>query len=57
MRRWLRDERGATAIEYALIASLVSVAMIAGLNSYSSETVAMYARISNAVSGAIGGPP
>ncbi|MGF6154791.1 pilus assembly protein Flp/PilA [Ensifer sp. KUDG1] len=29
-RRLLRDEAGATAIEYGLIAALISVALIAG---------------------------
>ncbi len=29
-RRLLRDETGATAIEYGLIAALISVALIAG---------------------------
>ncbi|PZO55245.1 MAG: Flp family type IVb pilin [Alphaproteobacteria bacterium] len=29
--RFLRDERGATAIEYALIAALISVAVIAAV--------------------------
>ncbi|MFK0276069.1 Flp family type IVb pilin [Ensifer sp. NPDC090286] len=29
-RRLLRDESGATAIEYGLIAALISVALIAG---------------------------
>jgi pilus assembly protein Flp/PilA len=29
-RRYLADESGATAIEYALIATLISVAIIAG---------------------------
>ncbi|NNM72976.1 Flp family type IVb pilin [Enterovirga aerilata] len=30
MRRFLRDESGATAIEYALIATIVSLAIVAG---------------------------
>ena len=30
--RFLKDESGATAIEYGLIAALVSVVIIAGLN-------------------------
>lgn len=30
-RRFLRDETGATAIEYALIAALMATAIIAGL--------------------------
>ena len=31
LRRLLRDDRGATAIEYGLIAALISVAAIAAL--------------------------
>ena len=30
MKRFLADDRGATAIEYGLIAALISVAIIAG---------------------------
>lgn len=30
--RFMKDESGATAIEYGLIAAIVSVAIIAGLN-------------------------
>jgi pilus assembly protein Flp/PilA len=30
--RFLKDESGATAIEYGLIAAIVSLAIIAGLN-------------------------
>ena len=33
MKRFFRDRRGATAIEYALIASLVSVLLIGGASS------------------------
>ena len=33
--RFMKDESGATAIEYGLIASLVAVAIIAGLNQLS----------------------
>ncbi|MDZ4690706.1 Flp family type IVb pilin [Terricaulis sp.] len=31
MMRFIRDERGATAIEYALIAAMLSVAIIASV--------------------------
>jgi pilus assembly protein Flp/PilA len=31
LRKFLRDESGATAIEYGLIAALVSIAMVAAL--------------------------
>lgn len=30
-RKFIRDEKGATALEYALIASLIAVAVIGGL--------------------------
>ena len=30
VERFLRDESGATAIEYALVASLISIAIVAG---------------------------
>jgi len=33
MLRFLKDESGATAIEYGLIAALISVALIAGASS------------------------
>jgi pilus assembly protein Flp/PilA len=31
MRHFFRDERGATAIEYALIASLISIVIVAAV--------------------------
>jgi pilus assembly protein Flp/PilA len=36
-KQFLADESGATAIEYALIASLVAVAIITALNGMSSK--------------------
>ena len=30
MQRWFRDERGATSIEYALIAVIVSISIVLG---------------------------
>jgi pilus assembly protein Flp/PilA len=30
MKRFLRDEKGATAIEYALIAAIVSIVIVGG---------------------------
>ena len=41
----LRDRRGATAIEYALIASLISVAAIAGFHSLGGKLQSSYADI------------
>ncbi|MDE1937958.1 MAG: Flp family type IVb pilin [Alphaproteobacteria bacterium] len=42
---FLRDSRGATAIEYALIASLVSIAIVAGLSTIGTSIKAMLAAI------------
>ena len=53
IRQYLRtlraDDRGATAIEYGLIAALIVVAMIGGLNTLSGGTNGMWGRISNNV--------
>lgn len=45
----LRDERGATAIEYGLIASLIVIAIIASLNTFANTTVDMWNRVSTAM--------
>ena len=37
LKRFVADDSGATAIEYALIASLVAVAIIAALNAMSAK--------------------
>ncbi len=44
-RRLRSDKRGATAIEYGLIASLIVVAMIAGLSSLSGGANGMWGKI------------
>jgi len=51
MRDFMRDDRGATAIEYALIATLISVAIIGALTLYADNVGNMFNNISNAVSG------
>ena len=33
IRRFLRDRRGATAIEYGLVVALISLALVAGIGS------------------------
>lgn len=47
LTRILRCERGANAIEYAVIASLISVAAIAGMEALGSKTNAMFGNVSN----------
>jgi pilus assembly protein Flp/PilA len=42
---FLKDESGATAIEYGLIASIVSLAIIAGLTSIGTQLKSNYTKI------------
>ncbi len=51
----LRDESGATAIEYGLIAALVSVAAIAALTAMGTSLETMFTRVSNELEGAVNG--
>jgi len=46
MKRILRDERGATAIEYGLIVALIVIAMIGALNGVADENTGLWARVS-----------
>ena len=45
LRKLIAESRGATAIEYALIASLISVAAIAGFHSLGGKLQSSYADI------------
>ena len=47
--RFAKDESGATAIEYGLIAALIAVALITGLTSVGSNLNATFVKISTAV--------
>lgn len=51
----LRDESGATAIEYGLIAALVSVAAIAALTAMGTSLETMFNRVSTELEGAVNG--
>jgi pilus assembly protein Flp/PilA len=46
---FLRDERGATAIEYALIAAGIAAVIITAVNSLGDSVRTMYATISAAL--------
>jgi len=52
LMNFLRDESGATAIEYGLIAGLVSVAIILALTSLGTELSSLFDRIATEVSSA-----
>jgi len=48
----LRDEAGATAIEYGLIAALIAVAAITALTSLGGNLSNTFTKVGNAVGGA-----
>lgn len=50
--RFMKDESGATAIEYGLIAALVAVGIIAALQALTGELDATFQRVEDALSGA-----
>ncbi len=49
------DESGATAIEYGLIAALVSVAAIGALTTMGESLQTMFSTVSNSMSAAVNG--
>lgn len=49
LRTLRAEDRGATAIEYGLIAALIVVAIIGGLNALGGSAGGMWSRVSNIV--------
>lgn len=49
IKRILRDDRGATAIEYGLIVSLIVCAMIAALHGVADENTGLWAIVKQKV--------
>ncbi|HWV53453.1 Flp family type IVb pilin [Pseudorhodoplanes sp.] len=47
-RHFLRDERGATAIEYAMIAAGIAVAIVAAVNSLGVTVVGLFQSVQSA---------
>jgi pilus assembly protein Flp/PilA len=48
-QRLLRDNRGATAIEYGLIVSLIVIAIIVAMQGVASETIRLWGFVSERV--------
>lgn len=46
---FVRDRRGATAIEYGLIAALIAMGIIGGLNSFASNAIGIMNTVSDTV--------
>ncbi len=55
LKKIRKDESGATAIEYGLIAALVSVAAITALTAMGTSLTTMFTTVSTALAGAVGG--
>ena len=51
-RKMLKDQKGATAIEYGLIAALIAVAAIAAMGSVGSSVTNTFTNVSNGLDGA-----
>lgn len=47
--RFIKDESGATAIEYGLIAALIAVAAITAMTSVGTSLIAKFTRVSSAL--------
>ena len=45
VRKFFRDERGATAIEYALLGALIALVIITGLNNIGTNLKAQFTTI------------
>ena len=45
IQKFVRDESGATAIEYALICGLIFLAIVAAVTNFASKTSTMYGNI------------
>jgi len=53
IQRLIKDESGATAIEYGLIAGLVAVAIIAALSALGTSLTDLFTSVSDELDGAI----
>lgn len=53
IRRFANDERGATAIEYALICGLIFLVIISAVTLFSTQATAMFNYISTTIDGAL----
>lgn len=52
MTRFIKDESGATAIEYGLIAALIAVAMIFGATAIGNGLNEKFSDVANTINGA-----
>jgi pilus assembly protein Flp/PilA len=50
LKKFIRENNGATAIEYALLAALIFVVVIGGINALGGKTSGLYNNVSSNVS-------
>jgi pilus assembly protein Flp/PilA len=55
LNRFLRNERGATAIEYGLIAAIVFLGIVTAIGNYGDAMSSMYDKIRTAVGNVVNG--
>ena len=55
IKDFMKDESGATAIEYGLIAALVSVAAVGALTAVGTSLDTMFRSVASTLSGAVSG--
>ncbi len=55
IQKFIKDESGATTIEYGLIAALVSVAAIIALRAMGTSLDTMFNSVATILNGAVGG--
>lgn len=55
IRQFIRDEKGATAIEYGMIAALIAVIIIGALSTIGTELGEAFTTIANTLTGGGGG--
>ncbi|MBI1405519.1 MAG: Flp family type IVb pilin [Caulobacter sp.] len=55
LTRFLRDESGATAIEYGLIVSLIFLVIVTAVTTFGNKTTGIMQTVSDAIAAAIAG--
>jgi pilus assembly protein Flp/PilA len=51
LHNFLQDQRGATAIEYGLIVSMIFLAIVAAISNFAGHTGGMFNKIANSMNG------
>jgi pilus assembly protein Flp/PilA len=52
-RAWLKSEDGATAIEYGLIAGLISIVIVTIITTVGSDLIAVFTEVSSGLQSAV----